>query len=226
MNHSISKKIADLIDYTLLTKDANGEDHIKLCRTAKKWGFRTVCVYPNFVELCAEQLEGTSIEVCTVVDFPNGEGDITNNVVDVAMAASDGAMEIDMVMDIEAFRQKDYEKVSAGIINIIEAAEGRIIKVIIESCLWTDEEIKIACEVVQGSSAQFVKSSTGFSTHGATIDHIRIMRETVGDLFGVKASSGIKSFDDALKMIQAGANRIGTSSGDEIMKTEKLKSED
>ena len=144
--------------------------------------------------------------------------------VDVAMAASDGAMEIDMVMDIEAFRQKDYEKVSAGIINIVEAAEGRIVKVIIESCLWTDEEIKIACEVVQGSSAQFVKSSTGFSTHGATVDHIKIMRESVGDLFGVKASGGIKSFDDALMMIQAGANRLGTSSGAEIMKTEKLKS--
>ena len=224
MNHPISKKIAELIDHTLLTKEANGEDHINPCKTAKKWGFRTVCVYPSFVELCAEQLEGTLIEVCTVIDFPNGEGDITNNVVDVAMAASDGAMEIDMVMDIESFRQKDYEKVSAGIINIVEAAEGRIVKVIIESCLWTDEEIKIACEVVQGSSAQFVKSSTGFSTHGATVDHIKIMRESVGDLFGVKASGGIKSFDDALMMIQAGANRLGTSSGAEIMKTEKLKS--
>ena len=109
-------------------------------------------------------------------------------------------------------------------INIVEAAEGRIVKVIIESCLWTEEEIKIACEVVQGSSAQFVKSSTGFSTHGATVDHIKIMRESVGDLFGVKASGGIKSFDDALMMIQAGANRLGTSSGAEIMKTEKLKS--
>ena len=224
MNHPISKKIAELMDHTLLNKKANGEDHINLCKTAKKWGFRTVCVYPRFVELCAEQLEGTSIEVCTVIDFPNGEGDITNNVVDVAMAASDGAMEIDMVMDIEAFRQKDYEKVSAGIINIVEAAEGRIVKVIIESCLWTDEEIKVACEVVQGSSAQFVKSSTGFSTHGATVDHIKIMRESVGDLFGVKASGGIKSFDDALMMIQAGANRLGTSSGAEIMKTKKIKS--
>tara|TARA_B110000116_G_C16725614_1_gene531233 strand:- start:254 stop:934 length:681 start_codon:yes stop_codon:yes gene_type:complete len=226
MNHPISKKIADLIDHTLLNDGANAEDHIELCRTAKKWGFRTVCVYPNFVELCAEQLEGTSIEVCTVIDFPKGEGDITNNVVDVAIAASDGAMEIDMVMDIEAFRKKNYEKVSAGIMNVVEAAEGRIIKVIIEACLWTDEEIKAACEIVQGSSAQFVKSSTGFSTHGATIDHISTMRESVGDLFGVKASGGIKSFGDALKMIQAGANRIGTSSGAEIMKTENLKSKE
>jgi len=226
MSHSISKKIADLIDHTLLTKDSNSNDHIELCKTAKKWGFRTVCVYPNFVEICAEKLEGTSIEVCTVVDFPDGVGDITNNVVDVAIATSDGAMEIDMVMDIEAFRKKNYEKVSAGIMNVVEAAEGRIIKVIIESCFWTDDEIRAACEIVQGSSAQFVKSSTGFSTHGATVEHIKIMRETVGDLFGVKASGGIKTFDDALKMIQAGANRIGTSSGDDIMKTEKLKSKE
>ena len=181
-------------------------------------------MYPNFVELCAEQLEGSSIEVCTVIDFPDGIGDITNNVVDVAMAANDGAMEIDMVMDIAAFRKKNYEKVSAGIMNVVEAAEGRIIKVIIEACLWTDDEIRAACEIVQGSSAQFVKSSTGLSTHGATVDHIRIMRETVGDPFGVKASGGIKTFDDALKMIQAGANRIGTSSGGAIMKTEELKS--
>ena len=226
MSHPISKKIADLIDHTLLLKDSNAEDHIELCRTAKKWSFRTVCVYPNFVELCAEQLEGSSIEVCTVIDFPDGIGDITNNVVDVAMAANDGVMEIDMVMDIAAFRKKNYEKVSAGIMNVVEAAEGRIIKVIIEACLWTDDEIRAACEIVQGSSAQFVKSSTGLSTHGATVDHIRIMRETVGDLFGVKASGGIKTFDDALKMIQAGANRIGTSSGDDIMKTQELKLDD
>ena len=226
MSHSITKKIANLIDHTLLSKNANADDHVELCITAKKWGFRTVCVYPNFVELCAEQLEGTAIEVCTVVDFPDGVGDITNNVVDVAIATNDGAMEIDMVMDIEAFRKKNYEKVSAGIMNAVEAAEGRIIKVIIETCIWTDEEIKVACEIVQESSAQFVKSSTGFSTQGATVDHIRIMRETVGDLFGVKASGGIKTFDDALKMIQAGANRIGTSSGGDIMKTEKLKSKE
>ena len=226
MNNSISKKIADLIDHTLLSKDLKSDDYIKLCNSAKKWGFRTVCVYPDFVELCAEHLENTSIEVCTVMDFPDGIGDITNNVVDVAMAANDGAMEIDMVMDLEAFRQKDFEKVSAGIINIVEAAEGRIVKVIIETCLWSDEEIKLACEIVQNSTAQFVKSSTGFSTNGATLEHIRIMRETVGDIFGVKASGGINTFDEALLMIQAGANRIGTSSGGNIMKTEELKSKE
>ena len=226
MNNSISKKIADLIDHTLLSKDLKSDDYIKLCNSAKKWGFRTVCVYPDYVELCAEYLENTSIEVCTVIDFPDGIGDITNNVVDVAMAANDGAMEIDMVMDLEAFRQKDFEKVSAGIINIVEAAEGRIVKVIIETCLWSDEDIKLACEIVQNSTAQFVKSSTGFSTHGATLEHIRIMRETVGDIFGVKASGGINTFDEALLMIQAGANRIGTSSGGNIMKTEELKSKE
>lgn len=218
MSHPIAKKLAGLIDHTLLKPNSSEADHIQLCEEAKEWGFRTVCVYPQFVALCAEALEGTATEVCTVIDFPGGLGDVTNNVVDVAMATSDGAMEIDMVMDMDAFRSKNYEKVAAGIYSVVEAAEGRTVKVIIESCLWDDEQVKMACQIVQSAKAQFVKTSTGFSKSGATTHHVKLMRETVGDVFGVKASGGVKNFEDALAMIQAGANRIGTSAGVEIMK--------
>lgn len=218
MEYSISKKLAGLIDHTYLKKNSSESDHIKLCAEAKEWGFRTVCIYPQFVSLCAELLEGNSTEICTVIDFPDGLGDTAHNVVDVAMATNDGAMEIDMVMDLDAFRSRQYEKVAAGIYSVVEAAEGRIVKVIIESCLWTDEEIKTACQIIQNTKAQFVKSSTGFSRSGASTEHVKIMRDTVGDVFGVKASGGIKTFQDAIELIQAGANRIGTSSGVEIMK--------
>ena len=218
MVHTITKKLAGLIDHTLLKPNSSETDHIQLCEEAKEWGFRTVCVYPQFVALCAEVLEGTITEVCTVIDFPEGLGDVTNNVVDVAMATNDGAMEIDMVMDINAFRSKDYEKVAAGIYSVVEAAEGRIVKVINESCLWTDDQIKMACQIVQSAKAQIIKTPTGFSKSGATTSHVKLMRKTVGDVFGVKASGDIKNFKDALVMIQAGANRIGASSGVEIVK--------
>ena len=171
----------------------------------------------NFVDICIQELENTSTEVCTVIDFPEGLGDIERNLDDLDMVINQGAIEIDMVMNINAFRSKKYEQVSKGIYSIVEAAGGRIIKVILETCYWDDNEIEIACEIVKSAKAQFVKTSTGFSEHGAKISHIKIMRKTVGDLFGVKASGGIRTFDDMLKMIQAGANRIGTSSGTKIV---------
>lgn len=218
MSHPLSKKLAGLIDHTLLKPNSSESDHIQLCKEAKKWGFRTVCVFPQFVAMCAELLKGTATEVCTVIDFPKGLGDVANNVVDVAMATSDGAMEIDMVMDIDAFKSKNYEKVAIGIHNVVEAAEGRIVKIIIESCLWNDDQIKMACQIVQSANGHFIKTSSGFSKSGASISDVKVIRETVGDVFGVKASGGIKSYENALSMIQAGANRIGTSSGADIMK--------
>ena len=139
------------------------------------------------------------------------------NIDDVEMITSEGAMEIDLVMDMDSFRHGNYEKVAAGIYSVVEAAEGRIVKVIIESCLWNSIQIKTACEIIRDAKAQFVKTSTGFSKHGASVEHVKLIRETVGDIFGVKASGGIKSFQDTVAMIQAGANRIGTSSGVEIM---------
>jgi len=152
-----------------------------------------------------------------VIDFPEGLGDIEHNLDDLNMVINQGAMEIDMVMNINAFRSKQYEEVSKGIYSIVEAAGGRIIKVILETCYWDDNEIEIGCEIVKSAKAQFVKTSTGFSEYGAKASHIKIMRNSVGDLFGVKASGGIQTFDDVLKMIQAGANRIGTSSGTKII---------
>ena len=217
MDSQASLKLASLIDHTLLKPNAGGSDHMALCEQAKVWNFRTVCVYPQFVELCINELEESATEVCTVIDFPGGLGDVERNVDDVGMITSEGAMEIDLVMDMDAFRHGNYEKVAAGIYSVVEAAEGRIVKVIIESCLWNSIQIKTACEIVRDAKAQFVKTSTGFSKHGASVEHVKLIRETVGDIFGVKASGGIKSFQDAVAMIQAGANRIGTSSGVEIM---------
>ena len=217
MDSQASLKLASLIDHTLLKPNAGGSDHMALCEQAKVWNFRTVCVYPQFVELCTNVLEESATEVCTVIDFPGGLGDVERNVDDVSMITSEGAMEIDLVMDMDAFRHGNYEKVAAGIYSVVEAAEGRIVKVIIESCLWNSIQIKTACEIVSDAKAQFVKTSTGFSKHGASVEHVKLIRETVGDIFGVKASGGIKSFQDAVAMIQAGANRIGTSSGVEIM---------
>ena len=218
MENNVKKKIAGLIDHTLLRLGTTDEDHLKICKEAKKYGFRTVCVYPNFVDICVQELEHTSTEVCTVIDFPKGEGDIERNLADLKMVLDQGAMEIDMVMNINAFRSKEYEEVANGIYAVVESAEGRIVKVILETCLWNNDQIEIACEIVKNAKAQFVKTSTGFSKHGADISHVKIMRKIVGDVFGVKASGGIRSFNDLLSMIQAGANRIGTSSGINIIK--------
>ena len=218
MENNVKKKIAGLIDHTLLRLGTTDEDHLKICKEAKKYGFRTVCVYPDFVDICVQELEYTSTEVCTVIDFPKGEGDIERNLADLKMVLDQGAMEIDMVMNINAFGAKEYEEVVNGIYAVVEAAEGRIVKVILETCLWNNDQIEIACEIVKDAKAQFVKTSTGFSKHGADISHVKIMRKTVGDVFGVKASGGIRSFNDLLSMIQAGANRIGTSSGINIIK--------
>ena len=218
MENNVKKKIAGLIDHTLLRLGTTDEDHLKICKEAKKYGFRTVCVYPNFVDICVQELEHTSTEVCTVIDFPKGEGDIERNLADLKMVLDQGAMEIDMVMNINAFGAKEYEEVANGIYAVVESAEGRIVKVILETCLWNNDQIEIACEIVKDAKAQFVKTSTGFSKHGADISHVKIMRKIVGDIFGVKASGGIRSFNDLLSMIQAGANRIGTSSGINIIK--------
>ena len=217
MKNNVKKKIAGLIDHTLLRLGTTDEDHLKICKEAKKYGFRTVCVYPDFVDICVQELEHTSTEVCTVIDFPKGEGDIERNLADLKMVLDQGAMEIDMVMNINAFGAKEYEEVVNGIYAVVEAAEGRIVKVILETCLWNNDQIEIACEIVKDAKAQFVKTSTGFSKHGADISHVKIMRKIVGDIFGVKASGGIRSFNDLLSMIQAGANRIGTSSGVNII---------
>ena len=218
MKNNVKKKIAGLIDHTLLRLGTTDEDHLKICKEAKKYGFRTVCVYPDFVDICVQELEHTSTEVCTVIDFPKGEGDIERNLADLKMVLDQGAMEIDMVMNINAFGAKEYEEVANGIYAVVESAEGRIVKVILETCLWNNDQIEIACEIVKDAKAQFVKTSTGFSKHGADISHVKIMRKIVGDIFGVKASGGIRSFNDLLSMIQAGANRIGTSSGINIIK--------
>ncbi len=213
----VQQRIAGLIDHTLLNETASGEDHIRLCEEARKWNFRTVCVYPHFVELCVSELEKSGIDVCTVIDFPDGKGDSERNMDDALMMISEGAMELDMVMDINAFGIREYERVAEGIQVVVNAAEGRIVKVIIETCLWEQDQIMLACDIVQSTGAQFVKTSTGFAAQGAVTGQVKLMRETVGPEFGVKASGGIKTADDALAMIKAGATRIGTSSGVEIV---------
>ncbi len=217
MSGEFNHKIASLIDSTLLKQEAKETDILQCCNDAKKWNFRTVCVYPQDVGLCTQELHDHATEVCTVIDFPGGLGDVQRNIDDIQMSTSSGAMEIDMVMDMDAFRGKNYQQVAAGIQAVVEAAEGRIVKVIIETCLWPRNEIKLASEIVKDNYAHFVKTSTGFSTYGARTKNVQLIRETVGDIFGVKASGGIKNYSDTLAMIQAGANRVGTSSGVAIM---------
>ena len=214
MADKIKKKIAGLIDQTLLKPNSSNQEYLTLCKDAREWGFRTVCVEPYFVDQCVQYLEGTSTEVCTVIDFPKGLGDIERNLDDVEMVINEGAMEIDMVMDIDSFRLKKYDKVLTGIYSIVEAAAGnRELQLQVSE----NDEIKIACEIIKEAKAQFVKTSTGFSKNGAKVSQVKVIRQSVGDLFGVKASGGINSFNDAIKMIEAGANRIGTSSGVKII---------
>lgn len=205
--------IAKLIDHTLLKPDATKAKLNRLCREAKEHGFATVCVNEVNVRYCVKALEGTSIPVCTVVGFPLGASATSAKVAAVKQGITDGAAEFDMVMNIGALKDGDLETVKRDIEAIVAAAEGRIVKVIIETCLLTGQEKVTACKLVKEAGAHFVKTSTGFSSGGATVKDVALMRETVGPEIGVKASGGIRTYEDAMAMVKAGASRIGASNG-------------
>lgn len=211
--------INKLIDHTALKPNTNKESILKLIAEAKTYDFASVCVNPCWVELAHQELKNTDVKVCTVIGFPLGANTTEVKVFETKDAIEKGAQEIDMVINIAMLKDKEYDYVKNEIHQIVEAAKDKaIVKVIIETCLLTDEEKIKACELSQKAGADFVKTSTGFSTGGATVHDIALMRKTVGAEMGVKASGGVHTHEEALAMVEAGATRIGASAGVKLLK--------
>lgn len=207
-------ELAKLIDHTNLKAITTKEDILKLTKEAKDYHFVSVCVNPTWVETAAQELKGTDVKVCTVIGFPLGANTKEVKFFETKDAIEKGAEEIDMVINIGKLKDGDYDYVGSEIAGVVEVAKGKaIVKVIIETCLLTDEEKQQVCKIAVQAGADFVKTSTGFSTGGATVEDVALMRQTVGADVGVKASGGIHSKEEALAMIHAGATRIGASSG-------------
>ena len=211
-------KLNKLIDHTLLKPEATKAQIEKLCGEAKEYDFKSVCVNPYYVKYAKELLKDSDALVCTVIGFPLGQNTTEVKVAETIDAIKNGADEIDMVINIGALKSKDEDYVLNEIKEIRSACKGKTLKVIIETCLLTDEEKITACKLSKEAGADFVKTSTGFSTHGATVEDVKLMRETVGEDMGVKASGGIRDRETALKMVEAGATRLGVSAGVEIVK--------
>lgn len=206
------------IDHTLLKPEATYEKIEKLCEEAKEYNFASVCVNGYWVSTCAKLLKGTEVKVCTVVGFPLGAMTSKAKACETKEAIENGAQEIDMVMNIGAFKTGDYDKVKEDIEAVVSAADGHCVKVILENCLLTKEEIVKACQLCVEAKATFVKTSTGFSVSGATTEDVKLMRDTVKGKCKVKAAGGVRTYEDMEQMIKAGANRIGTSAGVKLMK--------
>ena len=206
-----------LIDHTLLKQDATPEQIMKLCEEAKQFDFMSVCVNPAYVPLAAECLRGTDVKVCTVIGFPLGMNLTRTKVDEARLCIAQGASEIDMVINVGMLKAGHDDYVREEIKLLKEVAGNLVLKVIIETCLLTDEEKVRACQLSKEAGADFVKTSTGFSTGGATAHDVKLMRETVGPEMGVKASGGVRTHEDLLAMVEAGANRIGTSNGTKII---------
>ncbi len=205
---------AKLIDHTLLKADAKKEAILTLCEEARQHHFASVCVNPTWVEIAAQLLRGTDVAVCTVIGFPLGANTPETKAFEASDAIAKGATEVDMVINIGALKDENDELVERDIRAVIEVAKGKALtKVIIETSLLTEEEKVRACKLAVKAGADFVKTSTGFSTGGATVEDIALMRKTVGPTIGVKASGGVRDFAGMDAMVQAGATRIGTSSG-------------
>ncbi|BDF34581.1 deoxyribose-phosphate aldolase [Lachnospiraceae bacterium] len=206
--------LAKYIDHTLLKADATKEQIIKICDEAKEYKFASVCVNSSYVPLVAEQLSASGVKTCCVVGFPLGAASTEAKVQETIDSIKKGADEVDMVINIGAVKSKDWAFVKDDIENVVLAARGKaLVKVIIEACLLTDEEKVKVCAIAKMAGADFVKTSTGFSTGGATVSDVKLMRQTVGEDMGVKASGGVKDYKTAKAMIEAGATRIGTSNG-------------
>lgn len=210
-------KYNKLIDHTLLKQDASPEQIIKLCEEAKEFDFMSVCVNPAYVPLAAKCLEGSDVKVCTVIGFPLGMNLTKTKVEEAELCIKQGADEIDMVINVGMLKAGHDDYVKEEIKLLKEVAGSRILKVIIETCLLTDEEKIRACQLSKEAGADFVKTSTGFSTGGATAHDVALMRKTVGPDMGVKASGGVRTHEDLINMVEAGANRIGTSNGTKII---------
>ena len=206
-------ELASYIDHTLLKPEATRTQIEQLCSEATEHKFASVCVNGSRVELAYSLLEESNVQVCTVVGFPLGAMDADAKRYETEAAVDAGAHEIDMVMNIGRFKDGEHDYIVREIRDVIEAGDDRLVKVILETCLLTNEEIEQACKLAVQAQAHFVKTSTGCGSAGATLEHVRLMRESVGQFAGVKAAGGVRNAEDARAMIQAGATRIGTSNG-------------
>lgn len=210
-------ELAKFIDHTILKPEATREQVTVLCNEAKQYGFASVCVNPSNIEISSELLKGTDVKVCTVIGFPLGANQTVVKAFEAEAAIKSGATEVDMVINIGKLKDKDYDFVLKDIKAVVEKAKGKALtKVILETCLLTKEEIEMACKLSVEAGADFVKTSTGFSTAGATAEDVALMRKCVGLKLGVKASGGIRTYEDATLMIEAGASRIGASASIKI----------
>ncbi|MCC8109171.1 MAG: deoxyribose-phosphate aldolase [Planctomycetes bacterium] len=216
---NISKDdLAKYIDNTLLKQDATEADIVALCRQSVQYAFKAVCVNSCWVKLAARETAGSGVEVCSVIGFPLGAGISASKACEAELAIADGAMEIDMVINVGALKSGLLDYVKEDVAAVVAACKGKaILKVILEMCLLTEEEKRKAIELSRDAGADFVKTSTGFSTGGATVEDVALMHSIVGGKMGIKAAGGIRSLDDARRVIEAGATRIGTSNGAKII---------
>ena len=207
-----------MIDHTVLKADTPLETVKSICDEAMEYGFASVCINPCHVAYCADYLKDSDVNVCTVIGFPLGANTSAVKAFETKDAIANGADEIDMVMNIGALKDKNYDLVRDDVKAVVEAANGTLVKVILETCLLTEDEIKKACELCVEAKADYVKTSTGFSTRGATIEDVRIMKEAVHGKAKVKAAGGVRTPEDMVKIVAAGADRIGTSAGCSLVK--------
>jgi len=214
---------ASYIDHTLLKPEATNEQVKQLCAEARQFHFASVCVNPTHVKLCSELLQGSEVHVCCVIGFPLGATTPETKAFEAHQAIANGAQEVDMVINIGALKDRNLELVARDILSVVQTAHAThaLVKVILETALLTDEEKQIACLLAKEAGADFVKTSTGFSSAGATVEDVALMRRTVGPLVGVKAAGGIRTSEDFEKMVKAGATRIGASAGVRILKGEE-----
>lgn len=211
-------KYSNYIDHTLLRADATLNDIKKLCKEAIDYEFFSVCINPCYVKTAKRYLKDTQVKVCTVIGFPLGSNEIKTKVFEAKKAIKDGANEIDVVMNISKFKDKKYKYIEKELDSIVKVSRGKaIVKVIIETCLLTKEEIRRACEIVYAAGVDYVKTSTGFSKYGARVEDVEVIKEVCKDKMKIKASGGISDFETMKNMIIAGATRIGSSRGVQIM---------
>jgi len=211
------------IDHTLLKQNATKAQILQLCAEAKQYQFAAVCVNPCWAATCKEALKGTAVKVCVVIGFPLGANTTETKAFETHQALFNGADEFDMVINISKLKDKEYDYVEEDIAAVVNAAGNQTVKVIIETCLLNEEEKIIACQLAVKAKAHFVKTSTGFSTGGATIADVKLMKQAVKGLAKVKAAGGVRSLDDVKSMIEAGADRIGTSGGVALMTKTEMK---
>lgn len=213
------KSIPSMIDHTLLKPESSKEMIKVLCDEAIEYKFGAICVNPYYVKYCKELLKDSDVKIATVIGFPLGANTKEVKAFETLDSIKNGADEIDMVINIGAMKSKDFSLVKDDIVAVVEAAKSKaIVKVIIETCLLNEEEKKKACQLAMEAGADFVKTSTGFSTGGATLEDVKLMKSVVGDTLEIKASGGVKDLKTANEMIEAGATRLGTSSGVKIVK--------